>query len=378
MKQITIYFFLVVLISISCKENQEFDQEILFSEYRDESSSIIVDTIMVQPKELMGAGIFQIQGDQLVYVDQQKIKLSRFDTTGVFLKEALGRDEGPSGVLGMDYFIPVNAEAYFIVKDVMVYFFPNDEGWTSYSIMDFSSNKSAEELWNNPHPNDSEIYGPNWGALFTTFYSQKDSMLYFPVLTEHPLLNPFEHLKFYEESRVLAKLDGLSGRLVELGGSWPAVYQEQAFIPNLASCDVIVSNNELLVNFRADSLIHVYDLNFKLLYKFGRKGDGFKTSFIRYEPGTDAFDAWEYDLKANSVYASIYADDAYVFRVGLPNGMDQKGSLQIYDRSDYALIAELEVPARCKVIGRIGRYYYADGIVDEEQDRLGVLKFLLP
>lgn len=339
---------------------------------------IHADTLWLALPDLFGNGSFFRQGSQIVFADQSKVRLHRFDTTGVYLSSALRKGDGPSEVLDLEHFIPVDDNAFIIGNGIFLSYFINDSTRVSYSRLNMETGKSLQEILEKPDPHEVDIYRPQWPTLNAQMYSFSDSMLFFPIITQHVSLNAHEHLAFYKTTKNLGKLDPFTGMFLGLGGYWPEVYIKNAFIPNLAECNLVASQGEVFVSFMADSLIHVYDYDLRPLYQFGRSIDGFKPTFNRYEAGLESYDFGYYDMVSESIYGSVYADEDYVFRVGLPEGVESDGILQVYRRMDYALIAEMEVPSRCKVIGRIGRYYYADGIIDEQENRIGVLRFLLP
>jgi hypothetical protein len=374
-------FFLVGVV-ISCTLDKSatipMAMELIPSPKATDYRVLTADTLWLAIPEVFGQGSIFRQGSQLVFADQSKVRLHRFDTTGAYLSSALRKGDGPSEVFALEHFIPVDDTAFIVGSGIFLSYFANDSSRVSYSMLNMETGKSLDELFANPNPDWVDIYQPQWPTLNAQMYSFSDSILFFPIITRHVSLNAHEHLAFYATTKNLGKLDPYTGLFLGMGGLWPEVYTQQAFIPNLAESNLIASEGEVFVSFMADSLIHVYDYDFQPLYQFGRGIEGMKTSFNRYEASFESYDFGYYDMVTESIYGSVYADKDYVCRIGLPEGTEKDGILQVYRRSDYALIAELEVPARCKVIGRIGRYYYADGIVDEEQDRLGVLKFLLP
>lgn len=360
---------------VGCKPTVSIDWVVFQSNESSLDHNINLDTLWIAPPNILGKGNFYIQGDKIVYADTQKAKLYFFNKTGNLVHEALGLGDGPEKVRGLEFFIPIDNEAFFIISSFLIYYFPTVDGWTSYSLMDFRGKKSRDELMRNPKGDDWEIYQPNWLPIHVNFFSQQDSILYFPIITEHPKLNAFQHKRFYRETKIIAKLDAVSGKLLAIGGEWPNIYLDQAYIPNLAATDIFVYQGNIFFSFLADPSIYVYDLNFNPLFKFGRSAKNREARFQRYSAGWDAVDAWDYDLRVNPLYASIWVDDEYIFRVCYPEGMEQNGVLQIYNQNDFSLIAEVDVPYRFKVIGKVGDYYVADGIVDDKREQVGVFKF---
>lgn len=361
--------------TVGCKPTVKHDWVEYHSVKSEFDFGVSIDTLWLSSPALLGKGNFHIQGEELIFADTQKAKLYLFDKEGNFEREALGLGDSPQQVQGLEYFVPINEEAFFIISSFLIYYFPSVDGWTSYSLMDFTGEKSREELLRNPQGEDWEIYQPNWNSMPVNFYGHQDRILFFPIITEHPDLNAYQHKRFYRETKVIAKLDALSGKLLAIGGEWPEVYLDQAFIPNLASADVFVFQEKIYCSFQADPFIYVYDLDFNPLFKFGKAMRNEEAKFQRYSSGWDAVDAWDYDLRVNPLYASIYADEDYIFRIGLPKGIEQNGVLQIYNQDDFSFVAEVDVPYRFRVLGKIGEHYFADGILEDKSDKVGIFKF---
>jgi hypothetical protein len=360
---------------VACEPTVRLEWEEFTSEGPTPGASLFFDTLWISPPAVLGKGNFQVQGQKIIFADTQKANLYLFDKEGNFERDALGLGDSPQQVQGLEYFVPINEQAFFIISSFLIYYFPSLDGWASYSLMDFRGEKSREDLLRNPQGEDWEIYQPNWNSMPVNFYGQQDSILFFPIITEHPDLNAYQHKRFYRETKTIAKLDALSGKLLDIGGEWPEVYLDQAFIPNLAYTDVFIHKGKVYCSFHADASIYVYDLDFNPLFKFGKAMKNGEAKFQRYSAGWDAVDAWDYDLRVNPLYASIYADEDYVFRIGLPKGIEQNGVLQIYNQEDFSLVAEVDIPYRFRVIGKIGDHYFADGILEDKSDQVGIFKF---
>lgn len=50
--------------------------------------------------------------------------------------------------------------------------------------------------------------------------------------------------------------------------------------------------------------------------------------------------------------------------------------MQIYN-SSFDLLVDVKVPTRFNVIGKLGDYYYADGLVNELEEELSIYNFKL-
>lgn len=139
-----------------------------------------------------------------------------------------------------------------------------------------------------------------------------------------------------------------------------------------------IAKNTLYVGNRASRNIEKYNATtFEKMDDFGSKGKYFiDNDYITFTSVDDFNNADPYAVLKHSFYGHIYADDEgdIVFRSYHISGLEQWG-LQAY-RSE-KLILDTQVPFRFNVIGKIGEYYYADGIRDEENELFAAYRFKL-
>lgn len=149
-------------------------------------------------------------------------------------------------------------------------------------------------------------------------------------------------------------------------------YVEEKYSSFFAYNYMSIKNDSLYVTYSADSFIYVYDKDNNLSHKFGVSGPDMKNSYLLAKSLNFYMDNFKMAHKNYGFYTSIYVDEDYVFRSYTKN-KGEIGGLQIYKNED--LIYDIEVPKKFNVIGKINDCYYADGIVDEEKNILGVFKF---
>jgi hypothetical protein len=132
------------------------------------------------------------------------------------------------------------------------------------------------------------------------------------------------------------------------------------------------------LTFAPDPLIYVYNLDFKYQEAFGELPNNFKNNYVETQNYGEASKRWEEDYKNYGYNDWIYANetDQLLFRTVKSSGSNKHSILQIYN-FEQVLLAELKVPTRFRVVGKIGKKYVADGIIDEELSQLGYYTFIL-
>jgi hypothetical protein len=181
---------------------------------------------------------------------------------------------------------------------------------------------------------------------------------------------------FIKVSLAMGKFKIAENRLELMGVQWPEIYLQLKFVPNLAALSFSILEHNIYLSFAIHPLIYIYDADFNALGTFGRAGDGMKASYRTTRTFEEAQESQSQDLGNQSIYGSVFADGPYVFRIYFPEGMEAAyARLQIFE--DKVLIGDVKVAPRFNVIGRIGEYYYANGIVDEMAEQIVVFKFKL-
>lgn len=115
-----------------------------------------------------------------------------------------------------------------------------------------------------------------------------------------------------------------------------------------------------------------------------------KQNYQTTETYDKAMEQWKQDRVNNGYYTdiSVFAEQDLIFRfytVGVKKRLedseikteyDSPRRMQIY--KNRVLIGDLKVPNRFKIVGKIGDYFIADGIVDDIKEKIAFYKFKIP
>ena len=92
------------------------------------------------------------------------------------------------------------------------------------------------------------------------------------------------------------------------------------------------------------------------------------TDYVNFKSNSEQTDQSGY-------YSHIFADEEHnlLFRSFINDKKTYDGGVQVYRNK--VLIGEIKTNGKFNVIGRIGDYYYADGIMNEENETLTIYRF---
>ncbi|MFT7421816.1 MAG: hypothetical protein ACI9QN_002747 [Arcticibacterium sp.] len=374
-----ILFALVCLVA-SCNNSDEVEQS------RDSVTSVKelrIDNVTIKeidlfPEAFTSVGRLEIIGDKIAFADRILMTLSYFTAEGTFLSAQLGKGQGPNEVLGLSYLSDLPNSGFIALSDFGFYNFINDSTKKSFLTYDWNDTTAHSVLLNDPKGDMGNLYAIDWSPqINTNLIANLGNSFYTSLISEHPKMNAFQHESFYQETNSIGKFEVETGKLSGMGGSWPKVYLEHSFVPNLVGVSLSASKDNIYGAYRIDSLLHVFDPNLKLVEKFGVAGQNMMTAYKTTKGIDEAIDNWTLDLENQGFYSSVYADlnGEYVFRTYHPKGTNGETRLQIYQNR--VLIGDVTVPKRFRVIGKIGGLFYADGVVDESLEILKIYSFAL-
>ena len=345
-------------------------------------TKIDLDSIILEKEYFSGVGFFSVGRDQLFFVDQIFSTVLVYSKEGNYLETQLGKGDGPDEQNNIHGFQPFAYKGQHVILDnfEMVIFDKSFNKETSFPIQwDYS--ESYQDMLNNPKGSMLGLYEIDWksrGNNTPFLLIEDENQVLLPITMSHPTLNGYISDEYYKNVSIIGNYD-IKNKIVNNSfGRRSEEYLSHQFIPNFDFNHFTKRNNELLVSFAIDPLIHVYGFDGILKYKFGIKGMDIKTTYPRTNTIDEALDNYKLDLEKAGFYHTIYSDETseLTFRSYYPNGIGKGNArLQIYNK--IKLIGDVEVPERFRVIGKIGDTYYADGIVDELNDRLGIYSFNL-
>lgn len=379
MNKIILIIFGVLLIS--CQKEIKNDvpvhqnQELFITK-------IDFDSLILEKEYFSGIGFFKVGRDQLFFVDQVFSTVIAYSRDGSYVQTHLGKGDGPDEQNNIHGFFPFALEDKHVILDnfELVFFKGSFEKDSSYPI-EWDYSESYQNMLNKPKGTMLGLYEIDWksrGNSTDILIMEGENRALLPITMSHPSLNGYISEEYYKEVSVFGCYDFKNKVVNKSFGRRSEEYLSHRFIPNFDFSHFTKRNNELLVSFAIDPLIHVYGFDGVLKYKFGIKGMDIKTTYPKTNTIDDALDNYKLDLKKAGFYQAIYSDESkeLTFRTYYPTGSEAGNArLQIYEKN--VLIGDVLVPARFQVIGKIGDTYYADGIIDELNDRLGIYTFKL-
>ncbi|MCH6232599.1 hypothetical protein MMU05_01510 [Aquiflexum sp. AIY15W] len=353
------------------------EKEILYS-------GIAVDTVYLVKDDFSGIGFFQFSQGELYFVDQIFSTVSKYNASGELIGTFLGKGDGPSEQNNIQGFVPKALEEGHVVLDnfELVIFDSNFVRQKRLPIA-WNHSDSYQEMLDNPKAEMLGLYEIAWkmkgeNSAFLPVGKDAQRSILLPISMSHPTLNGYISEEYYKNVYTFGRYD-LSLNKIETGfGNRSEEYLRHGFIPNFDFFHFTTKGDSILVSFGIDPLIHVYNQDFKLIGKFGWPGEEMNVNYPKTQTIEEAIDNYKTDLEKAGFYHHIYFDSAsqLLFRTYFPDGLEKgKSRLQVF--KNHILVGDFEVPERFRVLGSEGSTFIADGILDEEKDKLGIFKFSL-
>ncbi len=353
-------------------------------------NTLDIDTVLLNHPNSSYIGFFEAYSNKVYFLDKLFATATVFDLNGKYNGQHLGKGEGPDEVEGIRGYIP-DGKDHIVFKGYSVYSF--DKNWkrVKHAVLRWESDKSQNELINNPEPDDAGIYEVKYKPEMYKIFDQE----YFILNTEstHPKFNAYFSTvsqNFYQNAFTFALVNRKSLKIEKLFVNYPDVFQNRN-IPNYANWYADVTPDLVYMNFEADSLIYVYDKKtLQPSFCFGISGQGMKQNYLATDTYEEAMDRWTEDRASNGYYTDIkaFSEQELVFRIytaGTSESDFQNKSvtdeyfpkrMQIYHQKK--LVGDVPVPDRFKIIGYSDGYFIADGLVDEFNNKMGFYRFKLP
>lgn len=371
----------LVLVASACgfSDTKEGVQIVAENTVEIKIDSMQLDTIFVDPEASSQVGFFFFLENGIGFSDRIQSKVFEYDFDGNLMGSFLGSGEGPERQNGT-YGIVVNNKERMILSDRSISIFDSNYVRQNRLNLDWGGEESYEEMLHAPSPEMFGLYEITWISrdVNMPFIALEDNQGFvLPVMMTHPELNGYWTTEYYETVPMLGLFDQ-DFKLQKLGGLRSKEYLNYQYLPNFDYIHLEQKGDSLLVCFPIDPMIHVYDLDLNFLGTFGAPGENMKTDYITTQTLEEAESQWPTDFLQFGHYDDLFYDEEQnlLFRTYLPQGKGAPSSrLQIY--RDEKLIGDLEVPIRFRVLGSKDGVFYADGIVDEENEVLAFFKFTL-
>jgi hypothetical protein len=374
-------YILFLIFLTSCKNTPSEitiqDKEVLYS-------LIEVDTIFLEKDFFSGNGFFQFSQGELYFVDQIFSTISKYNASGELIGTFLGKGDGPSEQNNIHGFVP-NAleEGHLVLDNFELVIFDSNFVRQKRLPIAWNHSDSYQEMLDNPKAEMLGLYEIAWkmkgeNSAFLSVGKDPQRSILLPISMSHPTLNGYISEEYYKNVYTFGRYN-LSSNKVETGfGNRSEEYLRHSFIPNFDFFHFTTKGDSILVSFGIDPLIHVYNQDFKLIGKFGWTGEEMNINYPKTQTIEEAIDNYKTDLEKAGFYHHIYFDSAsqLLFRTYFPDGIEKgKSRLQVF--KNHILVGDFEVPERFRVLGSEGSTFIADGILDEEKDKLGIFKFSL-
>lgn len=344
--------------------------------------TLILDTINLEKIQYSLDGFLQIYSNNLSLIDKRFGWIYNFDITGKLISRNLGQGRGP-GEIDAGYIeghtVLKNGDHVFIGSSWDVHILDKDWDYIKRFTMDWHSSTPNIESNTNPDPLDPIVYTLDYGNFKLLSDSKKNA--YIQIYSEHPYFNGMVSKSYYENGRILLKLDLLKGDVSGLLGRRSPEYLKYEFLPQHATFSFdIDSNDNFYISHEIDSLIYVYDHEFKPLYSFGYRGKDMNTNYSEISSfNVKEFRRLYFEDKPKRGYykdITIFEDPGnLLFRNYSKGSQSEFDGLQIYRNN--TLIGDVNVPKGFKVVGYISPYFYSDVFIDEDLNKLSVLRFNL-
>lgn len=359
-------FLILACLMASCGHKQDvgFDSAAVTNKQDVIYRALSLDPICLDSINTSSYGESDILPEgRIAFIDNNFCTVSIFDTLGHCLKTTLGQGGGPN-------------ETQVGRISGHVCFENGDLGLLGYNLdfHIFDKDYALKEIFMIPRTKTDSIetssftYSNQYTDMVCRSYKRK---VYYNIYAEHPDFN-----MLYQTDKYLKKCyhiwevnvgEKKEGRLLAQG--YPKSYQESPYTHMifLGTTFDIDKQGNFYVNYDTDSLVYVYDNDFRPLHTYGYAGKGMNTNYLsihdvkecrknyRSERNTKGWYYWlEYVDETNTLFRSYQKDS------------ETTDGLQIY--KDGCLVGDVEVPKRFRVMGYIAPYYYSYIIPNMEED----------
>ncbi|MCI5706959.1 MAG: hypothetical protein MR298_06510 [Odoribacter sp.] len=165
------------------------------------------------------------------------------------------------------------------------------------------------------------------------------------------------------------------GRLLAIG--YPESYKSDSYMKAIFSSVVydIDSFGNFYLTYEADSLVYVYDKDFKMKECYGLAGYDMKLDYIQTNTPQEVGRYYRKERNTKGFYNWLeYVDETKVLFRSYQKGIEkQTDGLQIYREG--VLIGDLDVPKGLRVMGFIEPYYYSYILPNEDNGNLYFYRF---
>lgn len=378
----TLFLSSLLFILISCSNVKEYEG---FFDAQHQGDAVIsietlnLDTILLKDIESSYTGYVDIYNDTLCFIDARFGWIFLFDNEGKLRNRKLGQGRGPmelnTSYIDAYCFLD-DGRKIFIGSSLDVHLY-NREGYRSeQSRIEWRGKYDYSNIANvsNPLPDEISVYTLSYEQLIIR---EHDNYIYANIHSEHDNFNMYRKT-FYEEGRILAKIDMDNWKVIDILGRRSPEYLKYEYVGHLSYVSFdISSQGDFYVNYEIDPSIYVYDSDFNLKYSFGIPGKNMNLEYKELDKITpSSYREMYYNEKPRSGYyndVKYFSEGDILFRTYNKGGNSLEDGLQIYKANN--LIGDVAIPKGCKVRGYIAPYYYMEGKIDEDNETIPVYRF---
>jgi hypothetical protein len=355
--------------------------------------TIKIDTIFINHPNSSFVGFFEFDSQQkkIYFFDQLFCTVSVFMPNGQHTGTFLGKGQGPKEIKEINSYLKIG-DNHVIFHGWKIDVFNNNWERLYKKYLDWQPRSSMAEMQKKPQADEPGIYEVKY---FNNHYASIGSQsVVFNIESTHPQFNGYfnnSQKEYYKTAKIWALADIKTGKVKSIEGQYPNIYHTRSDVPNFSNWYFDTFDDGLLVSFEADSLMYAYDKTFKIKTAFGRAAN---IDTEKY-PSSANYDLAMRNLFEERGHYPYYYQLKYfpenftlfrTYKLGLTtdkvvevNKSDPDNSnpsrMQIYKKK--VLIGDVAIPNGFRIIGFDGQYYYADGLIDDENEKLAIFRFKL-
>ena len=375
-----------MLVFSFCRHGYDYSSDKLSAFYNlapKASKKIMYDKINIEKVALDSVassylGSISYRNDTMFFVDYRFNWVYLFNKDGKKIKRLLGQGRGPAEIPAgiIQAHVPLlNGGHFFIGVSYDIYQYGNNFSKLYSNRLAWSHEYTTkQEILKNPYPDRMLVYDIN----NEIYYKPRifDDNVYLPIYSACPSFN-FLSDNYYEYGRIMAQVELKTGKIKKIMGRRSPEYKKQKYLVfDFYSFDISAKSN-FYINFPPDSLIYVYDENFKPIKTFGLAGKNMDTKYRKLQNGNNRKELWQSEIENKGYYTWIEYFDGQdlLFRSYTKGKHSQTDGLQIYKSN--VLVADVDVPKKFRIEGYIAPYFYSNCFIDEENEKMWVYKFEL-
>lgn len=366
---------LLVLIYVmlnACGPNTRVRTEVPISEEKsDELLELSFEKVSTEIKDFSGQGFFRVQNDEVLFFDGLFNTVSFLNQQGEIDSVSFGKGEGPTEIPQTFVWHNYDVVGNHVFMGRVSNFFTYTPSFNRVNSFVYSwMNRKA--MYKGTSPIDINMYGldlilpptsSRWLAM------DSEGMVFIPVRVLEKSNMDYNYLRedYYHNAYSIAVINPESWKQEKGFGFFPEDYKGKV-LPKYDDKYLVVKNDSIYVGYNASPEIQVYSPypELKHIYSFGMVGQGMNIDYPNIRTRNDLRNA----KKNKSYYTDLYFDqeDGLLFRSYVKSIAEKTAGLQVYRGK--RLIADIAVPLRFNVVGRIGESYIVDGVIDEEMEEV--------